>query len=140
MILYINATVQKYNARIVQWNQNISLLPSRLGVRVPLRVQTLKLIIMCKYCEALTSDKMDAHGHKYRELLYAKYTSFDFPLEDVEMMSSILPPTPISRKRHAEDGLTSTIEVYVADDKRRIHHVWIPIKYCPVCGRDLSND
>lgn len=95
---------------------------------------------MCKYCEALASDKMDAHRHKYREMLYAKYSSLDFPLEEVETMASILPPTPISRRRHREDGLTSQIEVYIADDHRKVHHVHIPIRFCPVCGRDLKND
>lgn len=34
----------------------------------------------------------------------------------------------------AEDGLTSLIEIYIADDHRKVHHMYIPIKYCPVCG------
>jgi len=92
---------------------------------------------MCKYCEALTGDKMSAH--KYRELLKTNYSSQDFSGEDVETMASIIPPTPISRHKHEEDGLTSTIEIYIADDRRKVHHMYIPIKYCPVCGRDLSN-
>lgn len=95
---------------------------------------------MCKYCEALTSDKMDAHGHKYREMLLSKYSSIDFSEEDVETTAAINPPTPISMRRHQEDGLTSEIEVYIADDHRKVHHVHIPIRFCPVCGRDLKND
>lgn len=95
---------------------------------------------MCKYCEALTSDKMDANGHKYRAMLKSKYDSIDFSKEDVETMAAIIPPTPISMRRHQEDGLTAEIEVYIADDHRRVHHVYIPIRFCPVCGRDLKND
>lgn len=83
---------------------------------------------------------MDAHGHKYRELLQTKYSSVDFCKEDVELMAAIKPPTPISRMQHAEDGLTSEIEVYISDDHRKVHHVYIPIRFCPVCGRDLMND
>lgn len=95
---------------------------------------------MCKYCEALTSEKTDAYGHKYRELLQTKYSSVDFCKEDIELMAAITPPTPISRRQHAENGLTSEIHVYLADDHRRVHHVYIPIRFCPVCGRDLKND
>lgn len=92
---------------------------------------------MCKYCEALTGDKMCVH--KYRELLKTNYFSQDFSGEDVETMVSIIPPNPISQRHHKEDGLTSLMEIYIADDHRKVHHMYIPIKYCPICGRDLSN-
>ena len=94
---------------------------------------------MCKYCEASTPDKLYP-GHKYRELLRMKHDSIDVDSEEVETMACIIPPTPISKKQHEEDGLTSNIEIYLADDHRRVHHMYIPIKYCPVCGRDLSNE
>lgn len=95
---------------------------------------------MCQYCQEICFGKMSSNGSSYRDIMKAEYSSNDFEAESVETMVGILKPTPISKRKHTEDGLTSTIEVYVADDKRRIHHVWIPIKYCPVCGRDLSND
>ena len=91
---------------------------------------------MCKYCEDLTSDKMDAYKHRYRELLPTKTNSND--IGDFEVMATIIPPTPISKRHHAEDGYVSTIEVYFADDKRRVTHIYIPVKYCPMCGRDLN--
>lgn len=89
---------------------------------------------MCKYCEALTSDKMDAYNHKYRELLPA---SVDSNLEDYEVMAAIIPPTPISERRHEHDGLISNLNIYFADDKRRVSNIWIPIKYCPMCGKEI---
>jgi hypothetical protein len=93
---------------------------------------------MCKYCEALTSEKMDAYHHKYREFIHTEYSSNDFNEEDIERMANIVPPTPISMRRHKEDGFTSLIEVYLADDKRRVHHLYIPIKYCPMCGKEIE--
>jgi len=89
---------------------------------------------MCKYCEALTSDKMDDYNHKYRELLPI---SVDSNLENYEVMAAIIPPTPISERRHEHDGLISNLNVYFADDMRRVSKVWIPIKYCPMCGKEI---
>lgn len=91
---------------------------------------------MCKYCEALTSDKMDAYGHKYRDLLPVSVDTKDYP--DYEVMAAIIPPTPISKKRHNVDGLVSNLNVYFADDKRKVANIWIPIKYCPICGKEIS--
>lgn len=95
---------------------------------------------MCKYCEDTKGVKMDMHGKKFRDLLPIKYSSIDFIDDNVERMANIIPPTPISKRQHKEDGFTSIIEVYVSDDRRRTHHVYLPIRFCPMCGRDLSND
>lgn len=89
---------------------------------------------MCKYCEALTTDKMDTY--KYRELLPTKTYSND--IDDWEVMANIITPTPISKRRHKEDGYVSNIEVYFADDKRRVTHISIPVKYCPMCGKEIK--
>lgn len=91
---------------------------------------------MCKYCEALTSDKMDAYKHKYRKLLPTKTDSND--IGDWEVMACIIPPTPISKRRHKDDGYVSTIDVYFADDKRRVTNINIPVKYCPMCGKEIK--
>lgn len=91
---------------------------------------------MCEFCEALTSDKMDSYGLKYRELLTTSTGSHD--IDDYEIMASIIPPTPISKRRHNEDGLVSNINVYFADDKRRVVNIFIPIKYCPICGKEIK--
>lgn len=92
---------------------------------------------MCEYCEKLTnSHKMDSDWEKHQELLNMATDSTDVYF--TETMASIVLPTPISKKRHSEDGLTSLIEIYYADDKRRVTHFHIPIRYCPICGRDLS--
>lgn len=91
---------------------------------------------MCEFCEALTNDKMDSYGLKYRELLTTYTDSND--IDDYETMASIIPPTPISKRRHNEDGLVSNINVYFADDKRRVVNIFIPIKYCPICGKEIK--
>lgn len=91
---------------------------------------------MCEFCEALTSDKMDSYGLKHRELLTTSTDSND--IEDYETMASIIPPTPISKRKHNEDGLVSNINVYFADDKRRVVNIFIPIKYCPICGKEIK--
>ena len=94
---------------------------------------------MCEYCEKLTnSNKMDADWEKHQLLLNTSTSSNDVNTEDTETMASIVLPTPISERRHKEDGLTSLIAVYYADDKRRVTNIQIPIRYCPICGRDLS--
>lgn len=75
---------------------------------------------MCKYCEALTSDKMDSCHHKYRELLPISVDSNDY--EEYEVMASIVTPTPISKRRHEDDGLTSNLNVYFSDEHARVHN------------------
>lgn len=91
---------------------------------------------MCKYCEALTSDKMDSYHHKYRELLPISVDSNDY--KDYEVMASIIPPTPISKRRHEDDGLTSNLNVYFSDEHARVANIFIPIKYCPFCGEEIE--
>lgn len=91
---------------------------------------------MCKYCEALTSDETDVYKHKYRELLPTKTDSND--IGDWEVMASIMPPTPISKRRHKDDGYVSTIEVCFANDKKCATYVSIPVKYCPMCGKEIK--
>ena len=94
---------------------------------------------MCEYCEKLTNSyKMDSDWEKHQLLLNTSTSSNDVNSEDTETIASIVLPTPISKRRHEDDGLTSLIEVYYADDKRRVTHIQIPIRYCPICGRDLS--
>lgn len=95
---------------------------------------------MCEYCEALKSEKMDAYNHKYREFIKTEYSSNDFNEEDIERMAVIIPPTPVSKRRHKDDGFTSMIDIYLADNKRRVHHLYIPIKYCPFCGREIEDN
>ena len=78
---------------------------------------------MCQYCEALTTDKMNTFV--YRELLPTKIDSND--IDDWEVMVGIIPPSIISKRKHKEDGYVSTINVYFADDKRRVTNIYIPI-------------
>ena len=91
---------------------------------------------MCEYCEPLTSDKFDSYGHKYRKLLPVRFQSND--IDDHNTMASLNPPTPISKRRHAEDGLAAELEVYFSDDRAMVSHVYIPIKYCPMCGKEIE--
>lgn len=91
---------------------------------------------MCKYCEALTSEKMDSYHHKYRQLLPASVTSND--VEDYEVAASIIPPTPISKREHKDDGYVALINVYFADDSRKVSNIWLPVKYCPMCGKEIE--
>jgi len=90
----------------------------------------------CPYCNALTSDKMDAHKRKYRKELPITVDSND--VKEYTTMAAIIPPTPISKKRHKDDGLTSTLEIYHSDDHARVTHIYIPIKYCPICGKEIK--
>ena len=89
----------------------------------------------CPYCNALKVEKMDA-CHKYREELPLTVESND--VQEHTTMATIIPPTPISKRRHKDDGLTSTLEIYYSDDHARITHIHIPIKYCPVCGKEIK--
>ena len=80
---------------------------------------------------------MDARM-KYRELLSTYSSSSDFKnFEEFEIMASIIPPTPISKRRHKDDGFVSEINVYIADDHRRVMNIFLPIKYCPMCGKEV---
>lgn len=89
----------------------------------------------CPYCNALKTEKMGAY-HKYREELPLTVESND--VQEHTTMATIIPPTPISKRRHKDDGLTSTLEIYYSDDHARITHIHIPIKYCPVCGKEIK--
>lgn len=94
---------------------------------------------MCVYCEELsTSNKMDARLKKYRQLLPIITKSNDFNEEDLESMACIIPPTPISMRQHEVDGFVSQIEIYLADDHRKVTHMYLPIKYCPMCGKEIE--
>jgi len=90
---------------------------------------------MCKYCEPLTVDTHDI-SIKYRDFLPTRTFSND--IDNHETMSAIIPPTPISKHKHQDDGFVSEIEIYFADDKRRVTHIYIPIKYCPMCGKEIK--
>lgn len=79
---------------------------------------------MCKYCEALTADKMDSYQHKYRELLPISVDANDY--EEYEVMACIIPPTPISERQHEHDGLTSNLNVYFSDEHARVANIFIP--------------
>lgn len=91
---------------------------------------------MCKYCEQLTRmNKMDGYDKPMRMDLPCSITSH----QPWKPMVDILPPTPISKRRHQEDGLVSTLRVWVETPDKSAE-IFIPIKYCPICGRNLSND
>ena len=91
---------------------------------------------MCVYCERLTqTNKMDGYNRRNRVELPTSIATH----QSWECIATILPPSPISQRRHQEDGLTSQLRVWVETDNRPTDIV-IPIKYCPICGRDLSND
>lgn len=89
----------------------------------------------CPYCNALKTEKMDAY-HKYREEVPLTVDSND--VQEHTTMGVIIPPTPISKRRHKDDGLVSKLEIYHSDDHARITHIYIPIKYCPFCGEEIK--
>lgn len=94
---------------------------------------------MCKYCEELTPmNKMDAYGRKTRAFVKMDVSSSDIPVEDMENMCCIIPPTPISKRKHEHDGMSSMIEIYHSDNKRMVTHFYIPIRYCPFCGMEIK--
>lgn len=53
------------------------------------------------------------------------------------LCGAIIPPTPISRRRHQADGLVSLLQIYMSYSDKE---VWmdIPIKYCPFCGKEIK--
>lgn len=94
---------------------------------------------MCEYCERLTEDhKMDGHGLRHVLPLHMDVSSTDTDTEETESIGCITEPTPVSMRRHRDDGLTSAIWIYHADDHGRVTNFSIPIRYCPICGRELG--
>ena len=77
-------------------------------------------------------------GALHRDLLPCMTDTRDYP--EYETMVSGIEPTPISRRRHKDDGLVAQLNVYFSDEKARVANMFIPIRYCPVCGRDLSGE
>ena len=81
---------------------------------------------MCKYCEELTyNNKSDQKGKPYRELL--KTQSYSDDIDEREIIASII----------EIDEHKNMINVYFSDDRLKVVNVFIPIKYCPICGREL---
>ena len=81
---------------------------------------------MCEYCEPLTPDKY-GNNNKFRKIMQCQSSSKDIPNEDVEVMTCIIPPTPISMRQHEEDGLVSMLNLYVRDDKALVESTKAPV-------------
>lgn len=84
---------------------------------------------MCKYCEKQNI----GDGKEMREALPTRPND-----NTVEVTAGIVPPTPISRRRYGETGMTSEIQVGVFLDNDESIIFSMPIKYCPMCGKKLD--
>lgn len=71
---------------------------------------------MCRFCER------PDNGNQVQPLVESEST-----------MACIVMPTPISIRRHKEDGLSAEIAIDAAGET-----LSFPIAFCPVCGRRLA--
>lgn len=101
---------------------------------------------MCKYCEPITRDEGDGRLVKLSLKSCCTDVTADGIRVDsclVDTESQIIGPTPISKRRHADDGLVGELQVLTefrtdddGADKMEVI-VSIPIAYCPFCGRKV---
>jgi len=75
---------------------------------------------MCNFCEP----------YKHEDESIGVDFLYDFPR--LNYMACIMGETPISKRREAESKRTSSIAIHTPLDDFNV-----PIRYCPVCGKDL---
>jgi hypothetical protein len=75
---------------------------------------------MCNFCEP----------YKHEDESTCVDLLCDFP--ELNYMACIKGETPISKRREAESKRTSSISIHTPLDDFDI-----PIRYCPICGKDL---
>lgn len=76
---------------------------------------------MCKFCEKYIKD---GKPHNQEPI-------FDCP--ELGEMACIIESTPISRRKHEDDGLVACIVIATP-----LEDFQIPIKYCPICGKQIE--
>lgn len=76
-------------------------------------------------------------GLPHKDLIPCSVETSDYPEHNT--MVAIIGPTPISKRRHHNDGLVGLLNVYFSDERARVANMFIPIRYCPICGRDLAH-
>ena len=74
---------------------------------------------MCKYCE-----KREVKDESGNEDLV------DLLVDDLDVMACISSISPIAKRRHPDCG--GELQIYFDEATTSI-----PIKYCPMCGREL---
>jgi len=87
---------------------------------------------MCKFCEKYVHTNEYGTDEQMVDPLYEN--------EEGDM-ACIVEPSPISKRKHEKDGLTAELQVSLAPDynlSRHAEFLYIPIRYCPICGRDLT--
>lgn len=92
---------------------------------------------MCKYCEIGKRCDADACNLNYREKLTIKLKSSEHNISYMSTTATIITPTPITLKRNT-DGLAGKMHIHLYDEQSKTLLMDIPIRYCPICGRDLS--
>lgn len=83
---------------------------------------------MCKYCE-----KQNVDGKMLREAIPTTSNC-----TSAEIVSCIIPKTPISVRKYKDTGTTAELEIGVFYDDVCDVTFTMPIRYCPICGRDLN--
>lgn len=60
--------------------------------------------------------------------------------ENWECLGQIVGPTPISMRKHCEDGLVGELQLYAHAkyDASLGVLLSVPIKYCPFCGKEIE--
>lgn len=75
---------------------------------------------MCEFCEP----------YKHEDDSLSVDLLFDQP--QLEYLACIIGPTPISRRQGEENKRTASIQIHTPLDDFNI-----PIRFCPICGKDL---
>ena len=99
---------------------------------------------MCDYCEPKFKD---TDGELTKRLFDSCRTDVTTDAIRIDPLLSgtmvqIIDPSPISKRRHHEDGLNGELQVLTEfrtdDDADQMDvMVSVPIAYCPFCGRKL---
>jgi len=98
---------------------------------------------MCEYCETITRDGDGEFVKLPFQSCHTDVTADGIRVDSclVSTESQIVGQTPISKRRHVDDGLVGELQVLTefrtdddGADKMEVM-VSIPIKYCPFCGR-----
>jgi hypothetical protein len=78
---------------------------------------------MCKFCEP--------YKHNDEDDSLSVDLLFDQP--QLDYLACVIGPTSISRRQGEESKRTASIQIHTPLDNFNI-----PIRYCPVCGKDLN--
>ena len=99
---------------------------------------------MCEYCEAITRDGDGEFVKLPFQSCHTDVTADGIRVDSylVNTESQVVGQTPISKRRHVDDGLVGELQVlteFQIEDGGDCMEIMacVPIKYCPFCGRKV---